>query len=286
MTQNQDMGAYLQRLLAYRAAGVWDALPFAEALSQRLMEAMQQATQYDHQPPLAPTLFVLRLPEAYADAFHHNRGLGDELAQALHEVGKRMGLAFPVIPNVRVDADPRLEANAFDVRAELVLPDTLRGVPWPRPDEEPPRGAYLLVGDGRVFPLRQGVVHIGRRSDNDLVLADPRVSRRHAQLRLRRGYYMLFDLGSTGGTYVNGKPITQTVLYPGDQIRFAGMLVTYGQRSTRPLTEAPQYAPDGADGRQDTLVLRRDGLYTAQTKGLSKEEDDEQEKGAQPRRRE
>lgn len=277
MPSQQDMGAYLQRLLAYRAAGVWDALPFGKALSHRLMEVMTQEARRDHQPPLAPTLFILRLPEAYAEAFHHNRGLGDELAQALHEVGRRMGLVFPVIPSVRVDVDSSLGPHEFAVRAEMTLPDSLKGVPWPGPDEEPPQGAYLLIGDGRIFPLRQPVVHIGRRSDNDLVLADPRVSRRHAQLRLRRGYYMLFDLGSTGGTYVNGRQITQTVLYPGDQIRLAGVLVTYGQRSTRPLTEAPRYAPDGATGRQDTLVLRRDGLYTAQTRGLGGGEEAEEE---------
>jgi pSer/pThr/pTyr-binding forkhead associated (FHA) protein len=61
------------------------------------------------------------------------------------------------------------------------------------------------------------------------VIDDPRVSRAHAQLRTVKGRFVLFDLESTGGTFVNGKRASQTVLYPGDVISLAGATLIFGQ---------------------------------------------------------
>jgi pSer/pThr/pTyr-binding forkhead associated (FHA) protein len=77
--------------------------------------------------------------------------------------------------------------------------------------------------------LNGGVVNIGRRPDNHLVIDDARISRLHAQLRLVRGRYMLFDLESTGGTFINGERIRQHTLRPGDVISLAGVPLVYGQ---------------------------------------------------------
>jgi len=73
------------------------------------------------------------------------------------------------------------------------------------------------------------VVNIGRRADNHLVLADPRVSRAHAQIRAIRGQYVLFDLNSTGGTVVNGRRVRQYTLKPGDVISLSGVPLIYGE---------------------------------------------------------
>ena len=67
--------------------------------------------------------------------------------------------------------------------------------------------------------LRKKELVIGRRSDSDIVLTDPYVSRRHARLvRQDRGYRVV-DLDSTHGTFVNGKRVQERVLQPGDRIR-------------------------------------------------------------------
>ena len=58
---------------------------------------------------------------------------------------------------------------------------------------------------------------------------DPRVSRVHSQLRAVRGRYLLFDLDSTGGTFLNGERIRQALLSPGDVITLAGVPLVYGQ---------------------------------------------------------
>ncbi|GLP65375.1 ABC transporter ATP-binding protein [Streptomyces sp. TUS-ST3] len=68
-----------------------------------------------------------------------------------------------------------------------------------------------------VRPLPTRTVRIGRAEDNDLVIDDLVVSRRHAELRARPdGTYEIVDLGSHNGTYLNGRPVTSAPLGPGD----------------------------------------------------------------------
>lgn len=67
--------------------------------------------------------------------------------------------------------------------------------------------------------LRKKELSIGRRSDSDIVLTDPYVSRRHARLVRRKRGYTVIDLNSTHGTFVNGNRIRERVLEAGDKIR-------------------------------------------------------------------
>lgn len=68
-----------------------------------------------------------------------------------------------------------------------------------------------------VRPLPARTVRIGRAPDNDLVVDDLIVSRRHAELRsLDGGGYEIADLGSHNGTYLNGRPVDRAPLAPGD----------------------------------------------------------------------
>ena len=98
----------------------------------------------------------------------------------------------------------------------------------------PKNAFFILSGCVKVFPLEEAVITIGRRLDNDLVLDDPRVSRTHAQLRAIDGRYVIFDLHSTGGTFVNGEQITQCILSPGDLIWLAGVTLVYGEENPPP----------------------------------------------------
>ncbi|MGW7088495.1 FHA domain-containing protein [Streptomyces sp. NPDC054871] len=68
-----------------------------------------------------------------------------------------------------------------------------------------------------VRPLPARTVRIGRAADNDLVIDDLVVSRRHAELRvLDGGTYEIVDLGSHNGTYLNGQPVGRAPVSPGD----------------------------------------------------------------------
>ena len=107
-----------------------------------------------------------------------------------------------------------------------------------------PENAFLIIDGVRIQPLKEAVVNIGRRLENHVIIDDPRISRHHAQLRAIRGHYVLFDLNSTGGTFVNGQRTTQTVLYPNDVISLAGVILIFDQdlergelEETSPLSE-------------------------------------------------
>jgi pSer/pThr/pTyr-binding forkhead associated (FHA) protein len=91
--------------------------------------------------------------------------------------------------------------------------------------------AFLILDGRNTVVLEQPVVALGRRPDNDIVVEDGRVSRTHAQLRLRFGHYVVYDLGSTAGTYVNGSRVEECVLRPGDVISLGGVAIIYGEDS-------------------------------------------------------
>jgi hypothetical protein len=105
-------------------------------------------------------------------------------------------------------------------------------VPGPKDQPEPKtrsRDAYLVLQDNRVIPLNRPFIKIGRRSDNHIILEDPRVSRSHAQIKLINDQFVIFDMNSTGGTFVNDQPTSQSVLYPGDVISLAGVVFIFSQ---------------------------------------------------------
>jgi pSer/pThr/pTyr-binding forkhead associated (FHA) protein len=97
-----------------------------------------------------------------------------------------------------------------------------------------PPNAFFVIDGVKFYPLAKPIINIGRRLENDLVIDDPRVSRNHAQLRAIEGNYVLFDLSSTGGTFVNGNRVTQTIIYPNDSISLGGVIVTYYQDNPPP----------------------------------------------------
>jgi pSer/pThr/pTyr-binding forkhead associated (FHA) protein len=93
----------------------------------------------------------------------------------------------------------------------------------------------------QVFALEQSVINIGRRPDNHLVIDDPRISRTHAQLRLIKSRFVIFDLDSTGGTFVNGLRVRQSYLFPGDVISLSGVPLVYSQDEE--MGETQKYVP-------------------------------------------
>lgn len=104
--------------------------------------------------------------------------------------------------------------------------------------------AYLMLDEFHTFSLDKPVINIGRRSSNHLVLDDLRVSRTHAQIRWVQNSFMIFDIGSTGGTYVNGERITQHRLQSGDVISLAGITMIYSEEDnpsdTRPTSHTSE----------------------------------------------
>ncbi len=76
---------------------------------------------------------------------------------------------------------------------------------------------------------------LGRDPGNDIILRDPKVSRHHAEIVFERGFFVLHDLASANGTYVNGKRIRVAPLTHGARLRMGN---TYGRFSEELPTES------------------------------------------------
>jgi ABC-type multidrug transport system ATPase subunit/pSer/pThr/pTyr-binding forkhead associated (FHA) protein len=76
---------------------------------------------------------------------------------------------------------------------------------------------------GKVVELTKGELVIGRSAPASLIIDNPEISRRHARLSFQKGNYILEDLGSSNGTFVNGKSLLDSqVLTDGTEIRLGG----------------------------------------------------------------
>ena len=73
---------------------------------------------------------------------------------------------------------------------------------------------------GRTFELNADRTTVGRVEDNTFQIGDPSVSSRHAEILLRGTDIVIKDLNSTNGTFINGEKISETVLQPGQVLRF------------------------------------------------------------------
>jgi pSer/pThr/pTyr-binding forkhead associated (FHA) protein len=83
------------------------------------------------------------------------------------------------------------------------------------------------LGDEQAFPLEHRTATIGRHADNDIVLAGPTVSARHATVRREPVGVVLEDEGSLNGTFVNGQLVQQHLLEAGDQIQVGPHLLVF-----------------------------------------------------------
>jgi pSer/pThr/pTyr-binding forkhead associated (FHA) protein len=98
--------------------------------------------------------------------------------------------------------------------------------PLREPDHR--RGAARLKVAGRAALLGSHGAVIGRSREADVVVEDPNVSRRHAEVRPSGGAWIVRDLGSTNGVKVNGRRIQgPQSLKPGDVIELGTARVTF-----------------------------------------------------------
>jgi hypothetical protein len=104
----------------------------------------------------------------------------------------------------------------------------------PKPDDAGPAlGATMIVTFGRLVSLEKGeeamefrvqpLTTIGRTRHNDIQIDAPSVSRKHAQIALTESGYMVRDLGSENGTFVNGERVAEQPLTDGDLLHFGGV---------------------------------------------------------------
>jgi len=174
-----------------------------------------------------------------------------ELQEYLAEHARREGYVMLSPPAVLFTTDADLGLGVFGIATRMVqrgkktAPDT----PLPKPaaaatmvyrpktdaaaagdspGEAPvERESVWLTVDGERHAVDKRVIVLGRAQDCDIQLADPNVSRRHAEVRQEETSYWIVDLGSTNGMEVNGRRLRQAKLEDGDRVTLGSTDVVF-----------------------------------------------------------
>jgi hypothetical protein len=165
---------------------------------------------------IAPNHFSIAISAADHKQFEsYSEALTRELSEAVREHGREEGYGFVGPVHVEIDPDDDIGMGEFLVASEIV---------------EAPGGAAvgsLSLPDGRRVVVGEDPVDIGRLPECDVVLADPNVSRRHAEVRRAGTGFVVVDLGSTNGTKVNGAGVKERRLADGDEITVGGTQIRF-----------------------------------------------------------
>lgn len=184
-------------------------------------ELVSELSQLVRQHPLRERFWEQLMVALYrsgrqADALSAYAGvrrlLSDELGVDPGEPLQRLEAAVlahdPALDGRHTVAGPRVSAT---LRADdLAVPD-----------------AQLLAPDGRAVRLGPGRLLIGRDPECALVVDDPKVSRRHAEVVGTPEGYLLNDLGSTNGSFVNGRSCRSQLLSSGDELTLGATTWTF-----------------------------------------------------------
>jgi hypothetical protein len=188
------------------------AKPFRSSLQpveigRRLTREMDLHRRLGVRGLIAPNVFVVTLAAADVERFSQFiDALSRELADAAREHARIENYAFVGPVDVQIYEGTRLRAGRFTVVAEV------------REGEYGLALAEVVLPDGRRVQLGADPLVIGRLPECGVVLSDPNVSRRHAELRRAGDSVLVTDLGSTNGTRVNGSRIREQYLNSGDEI--------------------------------------------------------------------
>ena len=172
-----------------------------------------------------------------------------ELAGYLLEHARREKISLATRPQIEFRTDDDLRLGEFGIQARLVkAPERAEEAPSqgdhghtmvytvsdrlsePLREPDPRRGSARLRLSGRTELLGADGAVLGRSREADVVVDDPNVSRRHAEVRPSGGSWIVRDLGSTNGVKVNGRRVDPTrpqSLKPGDTIELGTARVTF-----------------------------------------------------------
>jgi FHA domain/Protein of unknown function (DUF3662) len=180
-------------------------------IARKLVSTMEARTRSDEGRLRAPGAYAVYVsPVDFERLNQHREYLERAWAQLLRDLAAKVGAEFEegeaTVTMAARESVPLgaivVELLGKAVKARSFRLHTVEGVP--------PNGVYSI----------QGMARIGRSEEGEIVLVDPSVSRAHAVVEIDRGGAFVRDLGSTNGTFLNGRRIKAESLRDGDELRF------------------------------------------------------------------
>lgn len=171
------------------------------------------------------------------------------LTEAYHSILNEYGLRLELLPIFDLVADDSFDNGQFRFKAgtEEKTMETVNIIQATQLTEASIQSSFLkppvlIFNDRREIALTLSVTNIGRKRTNDIMIDDIRISRIHAQIRRTQKGYILFDTGSTGGTFVNHERIVQRTLNSGDVVSLSGYQFVFSDEHN--LTDAERGQTD------------------------------------------
>jgi len=180
-------------------------------IARKLVSTMEAQTRADEGRLDAPAAYAVYVsPEDFERLAEHAEYLQRAWAELLHDLAAKVGVTFTG-GEARVVMAPRAsvplgavaieveEAGSRDTQFSLRM---VKGVP--------PDRVYFI----------EGATRVGRGEESEIALVDPSVSRAHAIVEIDGAQPVVRDLGSTNGTFVNGRRVSVEALRDGDELLF------------------------------------------------------------------
>ncbi len=218
-------------------------------IARKLAREMDQHQVASLSRTYAPNEYVVWLSPRDREQFEgYESELRRELSGYLLEHARRERIALLTRPKIEFETDDALRLGEFGIQARLVrsaeeedseapiqgahghtmVYSTSNRLSEPLAEPDPRRRGARLRVDGRTSVLGSEGAVLGRSREADVVVDDPNVSRRHAEVRPSGGSWIVRDLGSTNGVKVNGRRIQGAQsLKPGDTIELGTARVTF-----------------------------------------------------------
>ena len=237
--------AKVERIIEGGFANLFPGKNLSRTIALKLARAVDDySVPYGDGQRIAPSSYEISLYPDDHVLFSENRGnLLAELEGIVIEIAQTLGVILATPPSIRFVSDSGLLANDVQVRppTEDFIGSTRQGSKAEEGSVALPSGREYLILDGtRQISLNRLVINLGRQRDNQIVLDDPEISRRHAQLQFRNHRWVIYDLDSSSGTQVNGHTITECILTPGDVIALAGVQLIFASEEPASQNAVPQ----------------------------------------------
>jgi len=240
-------------------------------IAKGLTKQMDEGRMVSISRTYAPNDFTVHLSREDTESIRaYQASLNDELIQyaSTHAENKNYHLMTP--PRIRFETEDTLRFGEFGVTAKLTGGDGPREKGAPQDtsgqtrifrteessggqidqgtatisaDEAKRHGlareiVEVVLGDEK-YPLEgRGPWSVGRSQENDIVINDPNVSRRHARISRADGGFVVEDLGSTNGTLLDGAPIDRERIEGGDELTFGQSTARFIRRIDSPGEES------------------------------------------------
>jgi hypothetical protein len=226
-------------------------------LARKLIKEMDDHRNVSVSRVYVPNEYTVYLSEADREQFaSYERQLQDELAEYLAEHARRENYALLTPPKVELETDGDLDIGVFGIATRMAQTQAAaagepEGEVEPghtmvyKPTAPPPvpqateaaspvdlgieREVAVLSWDGQRHQIDKRRVVLGRSKDADLQVADPNVSRRHAELRQEGATYWLIDLDSTNGVEVRGKRVKRLKLEDGTRFTIGSTEIAFSR---------------------------------------------------------